>query len=142
MRGQYERDTTHEIPALWQTVEGRWDELMPLMTDAGIGACFGDNGRTKTFDYIAGIAADADAEPPEGMEKIVVEPQTYAVFTHKLKGETINIDIKPTLQHIFGTWLPNSGYRLAESPDFEFYGERFDPATKTGEIDFYVPVIR
>lgn len=140
MKGRFSRDDTSEIPALWESVEGRWGDLLPLMTEAGIGAVIGDNGRTEVFDYIAGIAADIDAAPPEGMDKIVIEPQTYAVFTHKLTGRTINIDIKPTLQHIFGTWLPNSGYRLAESPDFEYYGERFDPVNKTGEIDFYVPI--
>lgn len=140
LKGRFQKNDTSEIPALWETVEGRWEQLLPLMTEGGIGACIGDSGRTDRFDYIAGVIADAEAEAPEGMVKIVIEPQTYAVFTHKLTGRNINIDLKPTLQHIFGTWLPNSGYRLSESPDFEFYGERFDPATKTGEIDFYVPV--
>ena len=142
LKGSFQRDSTSQIPALWEKVEGKWEKLMPLMTDGGIGACIGDNGRTDKFDYIAGVMADADAETPDGMDKIVIEPQTYAVFTHKLTGQSINIDIKPTLQHIFGTWLPNSGYRLTQSPDFEYYGERFDPVTKTGEIDFHVPVTR
>lgn len=112
------------------------------MTEGGIGACIGDNGRTDRFDYIAGVMADSDAPPPESMDKVVIEPQTVAVFAHRLTGQNINIDIKPTLQHIFGTWLPNSGYRLAQGPDFEHYGERFDPMNKTGEIDFYVPITR
>lgn len=142
IKGHFKRDDTSEIPALWETVEGRWNELMPLMTEGGIGAIIGDNGRTDMFDYIAGVVADIESDPPKGMDKIVIEPQTYAVFAHKLTGKTINIDIKPTLQHIFGTWLPNSGYRLTQSPDFEFYGERFDPVNKTGEIDFYIPVTR
>lgn len=142
LKDSFQRDTTGDIPALWETVEGRWQELLPLMTEGGIGACIGDNGRTDRFDYIAGVIADPDAMPPDGMDKIIIEPQTYAVFTHKLTGAHINIDIKPTLQHIFGTWLPNSGFRLAESPDFEYYGERFDPVNKTGEIDFFVPVTR
>ncbi|RVU37977.1 AraC family transcriptional regulator [Hwanghaeella grinnelliae] len=140
LKGSFQRDNTSEIPTLWETVEGRWAQLLPLMTEGGIGACFGDNGRTDRFDYIAGVMAKVDAIPPDGMDKVVIEPQTYAVFTHKLTGQTINIDIKPTLQHIFGTWLPNSGYRLAQSADFEYFGERFDPVNKAGEIDFYVPV--
>lgn len=32
--------------------------------------------------------------------------------------------------------------RLAKSPDFEFYGDGFDPGTKTGEIEFHVPILR
>jgi len=140
LKGRFQRDNTSEIPALWETVEGRWEQLLPLMTEGGIGACIGDNGRTDRFDYIAGVMADPDAIAPTGMNKVVIETQTYAVFTHRLTGQNINIDIKPTLQHIFGTWLPNSDYRLAQSPDFEHYGERFDPVSKTGEIDFYVPV--
>jgi hypothetical protein len=44
-------------------VEDRWERLLPLMTEGGIGACIGDNGRTDRFDYIAGVMADSDAPP-------------------------------------------------------------------------------
>lgn len=142
MRGSFMKDDTDEIPALWERVQNRWDDLIPIMTDAGIGACVADRSNAGTFDYIAGVATEIDADPPEGMEKLVIAPQTYAVFTHKISQPNINVDIKPTISHIFGTWFPNSGYSLARSPDFEYYGERFDPQTMTGEIDFYVPVLK
>ena len=142
LRGSFMKDDTQEIPALWGRVQDRWDDLLPLMSDGGIGACVADSSSAGTFDYIAGVAATTDTEAPNGMEKLVIAPQTYAVFTHTLTQPNINIDIKPTLQHIFGTWLPNSGYSLARSPEFEFYDDRFDPVNHTGEIDFYVPILQ
>jgi len=142
MRGSFMKDDTEEIPALWSRVQNRWDDLLPVMLDGGIGACVADRENAGTFDYIAGVTAKPDAEPPAGMDKLVIAPQTYAVFTHRLTQSNVNIDIKPTIRHIFGTWFPNSDYSLVRSPDFEFYGERFDPQTMTGEIDFYVPVLK
>jgi len=39
--------------------------------------------------------------------------------------------------HIFGRWLPGSGYPRA-GPRVESYDERFDPRTGEGVIDIHV----
>ncbi len=48
--------------------------------------------------------------------------QTYVVFEARGIG-----DIGPTYNKILKDWLPNSGYRPGEGPDFEYYPPGFDP---------------
>jgi AraC family transcriptional regulator len=72
------------------------------------------------------------------MVTTVVEPATYAVFTHKGKlarlGETMN--------YIYGSWLPGSEYERANGniPDLEWYDERFSPESDESELDLYIPL--
>jgi AraC family transcriptional regulator len=64
----------------------------------------------------------------------------YAVFTHRAHvsrlGETVNA--------IHRTWSPASGHTAAHGaglPDFlERYGEGFDPATGTGDLEVWYPI--
>ena len=37
-------------------------------------------------------------------------------------------------------WLPDSGHEAADAPDFERYGERFDPATGEGGCEIWIPI--
>ena len=48
--------------------------------------------------------------------------------------------IQSTWQQIFRSWLPSSGLRSAETPDFEVYGEQFDAATGEGGVEIWVGV--
>jgi len=48
---------------------------------------------------------------------------------------------------IRGTWatiwnkaLPESGYQLADAPDFERYDENFDPRTGMGGVEIWIPI--
>jgi AraC family transcriptional regulator len=38
-------------------------------------------------------------------------------------------------------WFPASGFRSAPTPDFERYDARFDPATKSGVIEIWIPIV-
>lgn len=58
---------------------------------------------------------------PQGMISIVIPQAKYAVFTYNknnntLNGEKLNQSI---YEYIDGTWLPNSGYKLSETIDYE-----------------------
>lgn len=57
-------------------------------------------------------------------------------FSHKgpisKLGETVN--------YIWGIWIPQSGCKLVDAPDFELYDDRFNPETMSGEFEIYVPV--
>jgi AraC family transcriptional regulator len=58
------------------------------------------------------------------------------VFTHQ--GHVTAF--KAMWKAIFGDWLPGSGYEIAQAPDFERYGEAFDPARGEGLLEIWVPV--
>ena len=60
----------------------------------------------------------------------------YAVFLHEGNVATI----QATWRQIFSTWLPNSGVRSANTPDFELYDERFDGATGDGGVEIWLGV--
>jgi len=41
---------------------------------------------------------------------------------------------------IWNKWLPESGHQVAEAPEFERYGEEFDPRTGTGGLEIWIPI--
>jgi len=47
-----------------------------------------------------------------------------------------------TVNYIWGTWVPKNVdvTKQKGAVDFEFYDGRFNPETRDGEFDIYVPV--
>jgi AraC family transcriptional regulator len=80
------------------------------------------------------------ADIPSGMTGLVVPARTYAVFTHK--GSVFPIHLRQTYGHIYGGWLPGSGYETDGGFDFELYDERRfkAPDDPSSEVDIYIPV--
>jgi predicted transcriptional regulator YdeE/DNA-binding transcriptional MerR regulator/effector-binding domain-containing protein len=125
-----------EIPALWDQLNPRWGELLALGDMRG---CYGvcDAAMDETgFDYMAGLDLGPLAQAPEGMAIWQVPEATYAVFTCTLPT------IGATHDYIHNTWLPNSGYRRAPTPDLELYPETFEPGDPESEMYIYIPIIR
>jgi len=74
---------------------------------------------------------------PEGFESCILPGGKYAVFIHK---GPVNIFHK-TVQHIFGTWLPNSEFELDDREHFEIMGEKYKgPDNPESEEEVWVPV--
>ena len=48
--------------------------------------------------------------------------------------------IRRTVNTIWNHWLPASGHKLADAPNFERYDEKFDPATGNGGLEIWVPI--
>jgi predicted transcriptional regulator YdeE len=49
--------------------------------------------------------------------------------------------VEPAVSYgIHGDWLPRSGLRARQTPDFERYDARFDPATGAGLVEIWFPV--
>jgi len=48
-------------------------------------------------------------------------------------------DIRAAYQRIHD-WLPASGYQAVPAPDFEYYGEEFDPSNLSSTLYIYFPV--
>jgi len=140
LRRTFAVEDSPKVPGLWQEVHALWPLLEPLQTDAAIGAVVMEGPNATHFDYIAGVAAKEDAEPPDGTDKLSIKANRYAVFTHVSTNTNLNAGLRETIGYIFGTWLPGSSYRIAPSPEFELYDARFDPNTLLGEIDYYVPI--
>ncbi|MCU6710169.1 GyrI-like domain-containing protein [Paenibacillus sp. J5C_2022] len=125
-----------DIPALWQRFLPREYEIEgKLQPEVSYGICIpGDND--MEFTYVAGYESPGESVP-EGMEKMLVPAQRYAVFTHK--G---NIGkLSETYELIYSKWLKLQGLELVRGIDFERYDERFtSPHDDNSEVDIYIPI--
>ena len=132
-RGKNEKN---EIPQLWERFMSRAGEIKQRANPFGYGVEDNYDKKTGEFDYLAGVEVEGASDVPEGMENWEVPEQTYAAFPCNLK------EIKQAFRQIYHEWLPQSGYRRAHGPDFEFYDDSFKPDQGKLELFIYVPVKR
>jgi len=132
--------TSSRIPELWGRFAPRIHEVPCRRGAHTLGLCMdADPGAVAEacFTYVAGVEVDRVADVPAEMASFTVPANTYAVLTHR--GHLSRLP--DMVRHVWGSWLPASGYRHVAAPDFEFYDpERFDPGTGDGEVDLYIPV--
>lgn len=140
LSGEFSQQTNDQIPALWTAFWNRHKEVRSALGGHCFGMCIGvDDDR---FTYLAAVEVTDLDDVPEGMCGCDIAAQTYAVFSVPLAGkDPIGKELGRANRFIWKTWLPESGYRFAKAPDFEYYDERFDPKTLRGEIDLYIPIV-
>lgn len=124
-----------EFGQLWQRFMPRMHEIQQVVDPAtSYGVMYNYDEATGRFDYLAGFEVASGAALPEGMTSADIPAQTYAIFTCTLPT------IGQAYQHIYGTWLPQSGYQHAPSPEFELYGADFNPNDPASEMQIYIPI--
>jgi len=133
-RGKNENET---FPAVRRAFWPRHLEIdSPLKPIHSYGLIDHFDPDTRDMDYLAGIAVNPECAVPQGMTKLDIPPQTYAVFQCTL----------PTLWETIGVvheqWFPGSGYRRADGLEFELYDQRFDSAQGKLEMSVWIPVVR
>lgn len=123
------------IPAQWQAFT-RLGRLPGQRGTVAYGVICSGDPATETFEYMTAVEVDEfdDAHPG----RMRVPPQRYAVFEHAGHVSTV----WQTWKAIWHEWLPRSGHKGANAPDFEVYGERFDPRTGEGGIEIWFPIQR
>jgi AraC family transcriptional regulator len=126
-----------EIPRLWGKLMERFDEIKGGVKASNSYGVTGNFDQERgVFDYLAGFEIRSGSESPEGMETWRLPEQTYAIFPTTLPS------LMETFDKITNVWLPESGYRRAEGPEFEFYDESFDPQDENSRLYLYIPVVR
>jgi AraC family transcriptional regulator len=88
------------------------------------------------FEKWAAVEVAAVTAVPAGMETFTLPGGLYAVFIHRGTPDTFY----RTAQHIFGIWLPGSGYTLDHRPHFEILEEGYNPFDPASEEEVWVPV--
>lgn len=88
------------------------------------------------YTYWFCVEVDSCEEIPEGMAVKTVPQGKYAVFIFDgaegtLNGEKLDCDV---YDFIDGVWLPNSGFELSDSPDFEAIFE------KDCRVEYYISI--
>ena len=123
-----------------EDVNGFWDELRkedaipgsrdPGAIEAVFGVCYGacsgcactgkpsahKRSGEESFSYFVGYQAAEGTAAPKNSFEATVPGGTYAVFSVK------NSQLRETMDHIYASWLPASGYDLGGSPVVERYG--------------------
>ena len=130
-RGKNEHD---EIKQMWGQFGPRIQEIQHRNPDpATYGVMYGYDEATGEFDYVAALHVDSASDLPERMVSIEISEAQYAVFTCTLPT------LGPTYQAIH-QWLEQSEYAHAGTPEFEYYGEDFDPENLDSLMSVYIPV--
>jgi AraC family transcriptional regulator len=125
--------TKQEIPHLWDRFIPREGEIQHRAEPhLAYGVMGNYDATTGDFDYLAGFGVNSVQDLPSDMDHWDVPAQHYAVFNTTLAA------IHQTFDHIYRTWLPQSGYEHANGPAFELYDETFEQAERP--LFIYIPV--
>lgn len=125
-----------------KTIPEQWEDFVKLGELPGqqgktaYGAMCGTDPEKGTFEYMCGAEVSGFEELPSGMGRMRVPAKRYAVFTHD--GPVAKI--RHTWDAIVNQWLPSSGYRSADTPDFELYDDRFDADTESGIVEIWIGI--
>lgn len=131
----------NKISELWDQFLLKKHLIQNVLREDAYGLCYAPKEKetlSNLFHYTAALRVSPDAAVPEGMEKIQIEDQEYAVFTHNGSSDTLST----TNDYIWKTWLPKSGLELSDAPDIEIYGEKWSAETASSEMKILVPICR
>jgi AraC family transcriptional regulator len=132
---RYNHENNAGIPNQWQRFQQSAGNIPGPIWPVTYGVCCnGDDA--GNFDYIAGVEVSDFSDLPREFSSVRIPEQRYAVFTH---GEHIST-VRRTINTIWNHWLPASGLKVADAPNFERYGETFNPLTGNGGMEIWVPV--
>jgi len=131
LQARYTYETAAGIPALWQRLSLHGAPLSRVGAYE-YGVC--SEARDGAYDYTCGVQVEGNA--PAGLALLRIPAQRYAVFFHA--GHIAAI--RSSYRAIFDQWLPASGLRPVNGPDFERYDARFDGSTGEGGVEIWVPV--
>lgn len=132
--GRFSYETVGNIPELWRRFGEFIGTLPHEVKGAAYGVCVAADA--EQFDYIAGVEVKAASGLPKDFVQVDIPARRYAVFTWRGHISAIHT----MCNTIWNKWLPESGERHAAAPDFEKYGQSFDPATGNGGFEIWVPV--
>ena len=132
---RYNCESSAGIPAQWQRFVPHLGRIAGQMGQTAYGVCCnGDDA--GNFDYLCGVEVADFSRLSRDWGRVRIAAQRYAVFCHR---EHISA-IRKTWSAIWNTWLPGSGHEAADAPNFERYGEEFDPVTGMGGLEIWLPI--
>ena len=89
-----------------------------------------------SFEKWAAVPVTEAAGIPPEMESLTIPAGSYAVFRYRGKAS----EAPRIYQHIFGVWLPSSGYVVDHRPHFAVMGEKYLGENPESEEDIWIPV--
>jgi AraC family transcriptional regulator len=128
----------HRTDTAADSVIAQWRDFLSVIPESDrvgnlyFGAMCG--GDPSGFEYLSGVEVESFDRLPEGMGRMRVPAQQYAIFRHPV-GESL----ESTWRGI-RSWLSGGSYESAHLPDFERY-EAADGESKQSNIEVWVGVV-
>jgi AraC family transcriptional regulator len=88
------------------------------------------------YTFIAGLEVDDVSDVPKGMMARTVKPAEYAVFEHHGLLDKLH----QSYEYIFGGWLQENGYQMAEADALEIYDHRFKMESEDSILEIWIPI--
>ncbi len=96
---------------------------------------FEDYNPSNEFEKWAGVEVSKFENIPNDLEEFILMDGLYAVFDYK--GPSTDTAI---YQYIFGKWLPNSEFVLANRPHFEVLANKYKNDSPNSEEEIWIPI--
>jgi AraC family transcriptional regulator len=132
----------HTFATAPETIPPQWNEFNAMQlpgraqTELSYGATCQMDMPNQRFEYLSGYEVPDFDNIPADIGRMIVPAAEYAIFPL----DTV-MDIRPFWQNFFQSWLPTSGVKPANTPNFERYDHRFNPNTR-GPLEIWVPISR
>ncbi|MCX6377016.1 MAG: AraC family transcriptional regulator [Armatimonadetes bacterium] len=135
------KNENEEIHSMWGVFFPRIGEVQgSTHPNVSLGVC-GDAREDGSFRYVAGCEVESDAPVPDGMTVFDVPAATYVVVTQRGVLSDEQHGLHAAVNYVYRDWLPQSGYQRADTPDLEWYDERFRWGQEDSEMDVYTPIV-
>jgi AraC family transcriptional regulator len=134
LRARYSVETIAGIPMQWQRFGALSGVIPGRIGREAYGVCcdFDESGH---YDYVSGVAVSSLSGLPPELSGVRVPAREYLVFRHR--GHIAGI--YGIWRAIMDEWLPASGLRPADAPNFERYAEDFNADTGLGGVEIWIP---
>ena len=122
------------IPQMWAEANqnGMVQRIFELSNGNPCGMMGAITYSNDTIDYY--IAVSSDENLPDGMNELIVEKSTWAIFPC-IGRHTI----QPAWKRIYGEWFPSSGFEHTGGAEIEWYSEE-DPSAEDYLTEIWIPI--
>jgi AraC family transcriptional regulator len=132
---RYNSESSAGIPAQWQQFAPNIGYIPGEVGGVTYGViCNSDD--SENMEYITGVEVPDFSRVPKELTRLRIPEQRYAVFPYGGHVSTI----RRVWSTIWNKWVPESGCQVVEGPEFERYGQAFDPVTGTGGFEIRIPI--
>lgn len=132
---QYDCKSPAGIPNQWQRFSSCLKAIPGQLNRDAYGVCY-DFDEEGKFSYMSGVQVGATSKCADGLSRLKLPAQKYAVFHHN--GHIS--EIRAVIAAIWAEGLSASGYEPDQKPSLERYGPEFDGRTGAGGYEIWIPV--